>query len=113
MRIIKKKIKLIIFFIIFIIVSPVIILYAKGDIFTNGWNILITGGIYVTKAPIGSDILLNGKLKDTTSFFNRDTLIKSLRPGVYEISVKKDGYNTWTNKIKVSGNLVSDANIKD
>ncbi len=108
---IKRKIKLLIFFLIFIIISPVVVLYANGDIFTNGWNILKTGGIYVTKAPIGSEIFLNSKTVDTITFFQRDVLIKNLRPGTYEVTVKKDGYNIWDNKIKVINNIVSDANV--
>lgn len=108
---IKKKARFIIFTLIFIIVSPIVVLYAKGDIFTNGWGILSTGGIYVTKAPTGSEILLNSKQYDTTSFFKRDILIKNLRRGTYDITVKKEGYNSWSEKINVSDNLVSDAHI--
>ena len=108
---IKKKARLIIFTLIFIIVSPIVVLYAKGDIFTNGWSILSTGGIYVTKAPSGSEIFLNSKPYDTTSFFKRDILIKNLREGIYDIKVQKEGYNSWTEKIKVIDNLVTDAHI--
>ena len=108
---IKKKVRLIIFTLIFIIVSPIVVLYAKGDIFTNGWSILSTGGIYVTKAPNGSEIFLNSKPYDKTSFFKRDILIKNLRKGTYDITVKKEGYNSWSEKIKVNDSLVSDAHI--
>lgn len=108
---IKKKARFIIFSLIFIIISPIVVLYAKGDIFTNGWSILSTGAIYVTKAPSGSEIFINGKIHDTTSFFKRDILIKNLRKGTYDILVKKDDYNSWTEKIKVSDNIVSEAHI--
>lgn len=108
---IKKKARFIIFTLIFIIVSPIVVLYAKGDIFTNGWSILSTGAIYVTQAPIGSEIFINNKKHDTTSFFKRDILIKNLRKGIYDISVKKEGYNYWTEKIKVTDNIVSEAHI--
>lgn len=107
----KKRIRIATFFLIFIVVSPIVVLYARGDIFTDGWNILKTGGIYVTKAPIGSNIFLNSKPENSTTFFSRDILIKNLRPGTYEVKVTKDGYNTWTNKIKVFDNTVTDANI--
>ncbi|MBI2627511.1 PEGA domain-containing protein [Candidatus Nomurabacteria bacterium] len=108
---IKKYTKLAIFCLAFIVISPIIVLYAKGDIFTSGWNILKTGGIYITSAPIGSEIFINSQLKGLTSFFSRNVLIKSLRPNTYEVLVKKEGYNAWTNKIKVSDNFVSDANV--
>ena len=108
---IKRKLKLIIFFLIFIIVSPIIVLYANGDILGTGWSLFKTGGIYISGAPVGSEIFLNSKLKNTTSFFNRNILIKSLRPNKYEISVKKDGYNFWMKKIEVIDSIVSDANV--
>jgi len=110
-KIIKKKIRLIIFFLIFIIISPLIVLYANGDIFNDGWNILKTGGIYVSSAPNGSEIFINSKIREKTTFFERDILIKNLRSDVYRVDVKKDGYNTWTKDITILNNIVSDANI--
>jgi len=111
MIIIKRKLKLIILTAVFLTVSPIIILYATGDILGNGWSLLKTGGIYVAEAPAGSNIYLNNKLKDTTSFFNRNIFIKGLRKGKYEVLVKKEGYNLWTKALTVSDSLVSDANV--
>ena len=91
MVVIKNRLRFIIFVLIFVIVSPIVVLYARGDIFTNGWNILQTGGIYVTKAPLGSEVFLNNTSQGSTSFFSRDMLIKNLRPSIYTISVKKMG----------------------
>jgi hypothetical protein len=107
---VKRKIRFSIFLLLFLIISPLIILYANGDIL-NGWGFLKTGGIYVHSAPIGSEIYLNTKLKTNTNFFQRDILIKNLKPGNYEIGIKKDGYNTWSKKIAVSNNVVSDADV--
>ena len=106
----KRKIRFSIFLLLFLIISPLIVLYANGDIL-NGWGFLKTGGIYVHSAPIGSEIYLNTKLKTNTNFFQRDILIKNLKPGNYEIGIKKDGYNFWSKKIAVSNNVVSDADV--
>jgi hypothetical protein len=111
MTLAKRRIKLFIFFIIFIVAAPLMVLYARGDILGTGWTFLPTGGIYVNAAPTGSNIFLNNKLKDSTSFFSKDIVLKSLRSGTYDVRVEKDGYNTWSKKIKVSNNLVSDANV--
>ncbi len=108
---IQKKMRLIIFFLIFVVVSPIIVLYANGDIFNDGWSILKTGGVYVNSAPNGSSIFIDNKLKGNTSFFERDLLIKNLRPGVYKIDVKKDGFNVWSKNITVLNNMVTDANV--
>jgi len=108
---IKKKIKLALFVIAFFVISIVVIFYAKGDILTDGWDLLKTGGIYVDNAPIGSNVSINSKFKDNISFFQRIILIKNLRPGTYKVLVEKEGYNSWTKTIKVIGNIVSDANV--
>ncbi len=108
---IKKRIKLILFFIAFMIIAPIVLLYAHGDILGTGWTLLPTGGIFINSAPSGSSIFLNNKPKETTSFFSKSVVIKSLRSGNYEISVTKDGYNSWSKKISVLNNFVSDANV--
>src|ERR1035437_3270566 len=105
----QKKIKLLIFFLLFIIISPIIVFYASGDIFSDGWSILKTGGIYVSSAPVGSEVYLNNKFEDKVSFFKRNILIKNLMAGSYEIKVIKTGYNDWYKKIIVDTNFVADA----
>ncbi len=108
---IRKKIKFLTFAAAFIILSAFAVLYANGDIFIDGWNLLPTGGIYVSGMPSGSEVFLNSKPKDETSFFQRNVLVKNLRPGSYKVDVEKDGYNSWTGTIKVSANLVSEADV--
>jgi len=110
-KVLKKKARFLVFSLVFIIVSPLLVLYANGDIFGDGWSLLKTGGIYINSAPINSEIYINSKLKNNTSFFERDILVKNLKSGIYEVVVKKEGYNTWLKKINVSNNLVSDANV--
>ncbi len=95
----------------FFILAPLVVLYSTGHIFSEGFSLLKTGGMYLMSAPNNSQIYLNAKLIDTTSFFNRSVLIKDLRPGIYDVIVKKDGHNVWKKKIKVSDNLVSDARV--
>ncbi len=111
MIIIKRKIKILLFIAAFLVISPLVILYASGDILGDGWSILKTGGIYISGAPTGSTIYFNGKEKSQTSFFERTILIKNLRAGAYDIRVEKAGYNTWEKKIAVTDNFVSEANV--
>lgn len=110
-KILKKKIKLGIFILLFIIISPLLVMYASGDILGGSWSLLKTGGIYINSAPINSEVYIDSKLKDNTSFFERNILIKNLKPGFYDIVIKKEGYNIWSKKITVLNNLVSDANV--
>ncbi len=107
----KRKINFIIFVAAFFILAPLVVLYSTGHIFSEGFSLLKTGGMYLMSAPNNSQIYLNSKLIDTTSFFNRSILIKDLRPNIYDVVVKKEGYNVWKKKIKVLDNLVSDARV--
>ena len=104
----KRKINFIIFVVAFFVLAPLVVLYSTGHIFSEGFGLLKTGGMYLMSAPNNSEVYLNSKLIDTTSFFNRSVLIKDLRPNIYDVVVKKEGYNIWKKKIKVSDNLVSD-----
>lgn len=109
---IKKKFFLNIFFILlFVVLAPVIIFYALGNTLESGWNILATGGIYIQSMESGSTLFVNDKIKENISFFNRDYLLKRLRPGTYTILVKKDGYNDWIKTVNVYANKVSESRV--
>lgn len=109
MTILKRKILVTVFILLFLILAPIIVFYANGNILSNSWNILATGGIFIRSMESGSDLYINGKFKDTVSFFTRDYLLKNLKPGVYTVSAKKDGYNEWTNEIRVYPSRVSES----
>lgn len=111
MTIIKRRILLIFFIILFLVLAPTIIFYANGNIFENGWNILATGGIFVRSMESGSQLFINSKLKDSTTFFTRDYFIKNLKPGSYSILVKKAGYNDWANNLEVFANRVTETSV--
>jgi len=106
MTMLKRRILTGIFSLLFLILAPIIIFYANGTIMGDDWNILATGGVLVRSMESGSQLFVNGKLKDITSFFTRDYFLKNLRPGVYTILVKKDNYNDWSNMITVYPNKV-------
>jgi hypothetical protein len=107
----KRRILSAIFILLFLILAPIIAFYANGNILGGGLNILATGGIFLKSMESGSELYLNNKLKDTTSYFTRDYFLKNLRPGTYDVLVKKPGYNDWTNVIKVYANRVSESNV--
>lgn len=99
------------FVLLFFILAPLIIFYANGTIMGDGWNILASGGISIQGMESGSDLFIDGKFKDRISFFTRNYFLKNLKPDIYTILVKKDGYNEWTNKITVYPNLVSESSV--
>ena len=90
---------------VFIIITPLIILFAIGytyDFRTH--KIVQTGGIYLKSTPSAAPITLNGKSNGTTA-----RLISRLAPGSYKISVTKDGYYSWQKTLAVAPKLVTEA----
>jgi len=111
MTIVKRRILTGCFVLLFFVLAPLIIFYANGTIMGEGWNILATGGISVRGMKSGAELYVDGKLKDNISFFTRDYFLKNLKPDTYTILVKKEGYNEWTNQIRVYANMVSESNV--
>jgi len=90
---------------IFIIVVPIIILYASGLTLDFQKQLVVsTGGIYLKSSPSGANIYIDGNLKGKTSKF-----IKRLVPKIYEIKVTKEDYHSWEKEFTVQPHLVTKA----
>jgi hypothetical protein len=83
-------------------------LYSKGEIPSFEEGFLKTGGIYFTGIESDSEVLINSKPQKQTGIFSRDFLVKNIRPGMYDVEIKKDGYNSWQKDVKVFDNKVSE-----
>ncbi|MDD5633797.1 MAG: PEGA domain-containing protein [Candidatus Omnitrophica bacterium] len=94
-----RKIFFYIFLIIYLIVCPLIILYAFGFIFKPGGTTKVTqtGLIYLATAPTGADVYLDRKQYDRKT----PTIITGLLPGKYKIILHARGYRPWTHSIEV------------
>ncbi len=98
-----RRIIFYIFVLFFIILVPVIILYAQG--YTFDWEkktILPTGGVYLKSYPSRAEIYINDKLRGKTNGF-----VKRLTPKVYNIKISKNDYHTWEKNISVKPGLVT------
>lgn len=100
-----RKIRRIIFYlflIAFIILAPLIALYARG--YTFDWEkktIVATGGIYLKTYPSKAEIYINDNFKGKTNKF-----IRRLIPKIYEIRIIKDDYHPWQKELLVEPRLV-------
>lgn len=99
---IYRRVTYISFIIIFLVVSPLVILYTMGYRynFTKG-RVQKTGILKITSVPRGASIKLNGQLYATSL---TPAKIEYLLPGDYEISLSKDGYYDWQKKLAVYEN---------
>lgn len=106
---VTKKTRKILFFIflsIFIIISPVVILYAQGYRFDFEKKRLIqTGDFYFKSLPKKVDVYVNNKLaKEKTP-----SQIKYLLPKKYNIKITKEGFFAWEKELEINPLLVTEA----
>lgn len=101
----SKKIRLIIViacFALFFCTTPYIILYSLGyNINFKTGKIMATGGIYVRANPSGTEVLVDSKINQKSSFFSNSIFIQDLTPKIHSVLVHKDGYIDYQKNIQV------------
>ena len=98
-----------IFVIIFLIITPIIILYSLGWRFSfKDRKMLKTGVLYFKILPKNAQIYLNGNLKKKTDLFFGSALIENLSSKQYEIEIKKDGFYSWKKNLAVEENKATE-----
>ncbi len=86
------------FIALFLITTPLVIIYTAG----YRWNekkfrLEKVGIIYLRSKPSGADIFLNGELRDE----NTPARLRNLLPDTYEVKVAKLGYAPWFKRLPV------------
>ncbi|MDP1884699.1 MAG: PEGA domain-containing protein [Candidatus Moranbacteria bacterium] len=114
-RDIMEKIHRAIFFwtltLIFVIITPAIVLYARGFRFDFNRGVFVhSGTISIQSNPQEVEITINGKESDskTLNQINKSYNISGLIPDTYDLSVSADGYQTWSKKVEVHSGQASE-----
>lgn len=90
-------------FVVFLILAPAIVLYVRGITYDFSKKTFVTTGILAIRSePKDAGIYLNNKLRKASSGD-----IKFVVPGEYEVSVKKDGYFTWSKRLIIESGQVA------
>src|SRR3989338_1225668 len=97
----KRKIYLLIAFTIFVLVSPILILYATGYRFEKLFKLTEVGGLYITAPLSNADIYVNDELVKRTSAFQKNVFIQNLEPGSYDIKVERRDSQSWVKRLAV------------
>ena len=94
-----RKIFFYIFTAVYVVVCPLTILYAFGYIFRPGADesIIKTGLIYLSTAPSGAAVYLNGKKDDSRT----PVTIQELKPGKYSLKAEMEGFKPWGKDVPV------------
>ncbi|MBI3385950.1 PEGA domain-containing protein [Candidatus Gottesmanbacteria bacterium] len=89
---------------IILAVAAGVIAYGRGYRFDfSRGSLKATGLLVVHSDPTGAQILLDGKLNSATAA----TL--NLLPGWYTVTVSKEGFQSWSQRVKVQGEVVAHA----
>ncbi len=100
----------ILFILAFLIIAPLICLYASGYKLKSGYKIQKTGILILDSKPAGANIFLNGKPQQLflekyffqkKSYITTPAKIKSLLPGDYDIRLELNGYWPWQKKLSI------------
>lgn len=97
-------------FVLFIIISPTVILYSRGWRF-NFKNLAFQkiGAIYVRTQPKDAIIKINNEIfPNNAGFIQTGTLIANLLPGDYEVKIEKNGYFPYFKNLIVEPALVAE-----
>lgn len=95
-------------FLLFVIVLPVVALYASGYRLSSGFSLVPTGGVYISVPLSGVSISLNGEELERSSIFSKSFFFDNLEPGSYVIQTHLEGYAPWSKTLTVESRLVTD-----
>lgn len=105
-----RTILFIFFFLIFIITTPLVSLYATGYKIGDGFMIQKTGMLILDTEPKNAQIYINGEvkqkflkkiIKSKEGYIKTPAKIKNLAPGKYNIRFELDGYWPWEKNLEV------------
>ena len=94
--------------VLFLAAGYVVVLYAQGYRYSFQESRFIRTGAVSIKTNTQAHILVDGVVKDTTSFITNSASVGSLLPGQYTITVQKTGYSVWQKKITIQEGFVQD-----
>jgi hypothetical protein len=109
-----EKVRRSIFFwtltLLFFIIAPSLVLYARGYRIDFQKGVFVHSGTITIKAnPQDAQISLNGKLeKATSSRINNSLNVAGLIPREYRLTVSAPGFNDWSKKTEVHSGVSSE-----
>ncbi len=94
--------------ILFLIITPYIILFSLGyRVDFKNLKIVGTGGIYIKAYPKEVNITIDSNINDKTSVFSNSFFTQNLLPTNHSIVIKKDGYYDYQKNLVVKENEVT------
>ncbi len=90
--------------VLFLLVTPVIVLYARGFKYDfNNNKVVKTGTLVVKTEPTNAFVFLNDIKHSGDTPIN----IRFLIPGDYNVRIEKEGYQSWTKRLPIRSQFVT------
>ncbi len=105
----KRRVYFIISTVLFFICIPILILYATGYRFNSTFNLVYTGGIYLSVPDSLSRVYIEDELVEQSGFFQKNVFVQNLRPDYYRVRVEKEGFQSWSKNLSVIPRIVTEA----
>lgn len=87
------------FLLTFIVGAPLVVLYTAGYRFNFGtWHVQQTGVIAISTYPRSANVFLDGSAVQAKTPY----VIQRLSPGSYTLTLQKDGYKPWEERVDVT-----------
>ncbi|MBI3952553.1 MAG: PEGA domain-containing protein [Candidatus Doudnabacteria bacterium] len=92
---------------LFVLLTPALILFAGGFKFDfSTFKIIKTGSLVVRSEPSRAEIFIDSEKKRSTP-----AVIRFLTPNDYTITISKNNYQSWTKRLAIRSQLVTWANL--
>jgi hypothetical protein len=109
-KLLIKKIAFFALFVVFLIITPMLIFDAYGYGFDfKKREIVKVGGISIKSVIPDVNVFVNNEYINKTAAFSKDLLIQKLIPGEYIVRVEKTNYHPWEKTLKVDEQKVAKA----
>lgn len=104
MTLMQRRLFMSFFIVLFMMVAPVVVLFAKGYRFNLENGIFIySGSVTIKSWPRDIEIYLDGERQTNKHYnvLNDAYTINGIKPGTYSLACKKEGYTAWRKQIDV------------
>jgi len=86
---------------VFLIGFPILVFYSAGYTFDSTLGLSIRGGVYVFVPVPNTTIFVGNELKGTSGFFQKEILIRGLKPEQYLVLTTNDDFWPWAKLVSV------------
>ena len=95
---------------LFVGVGYIVLIYAQGYQYSFSEQKFIRSGALYINVNTSASVLINGKLKASTSLLGNSASVGGLLPATYTVSVQKEGWSVWQKKVTIVAGFVEDFN---